>query len=479
MTHALLPLRCAFDDPLLLEPLMGGLSREAMRSILLASQGEELTSAEREHWRALTLRDREPSTRCEECHIIGGRRSGKSSGVAALAIYAATLMDYRDHLMIGERPVVLVISENQRTARIVFRYIEGGLDSSPVLSKMIVGRTASSITLDNGVSVEVHSADFRAIRGMTVCMAIIDEIAFLRNENSANPDYEIVDAILPSLVTTQGQLFSLGSPYAKRGVQYDRCSKHHGPLGDERIIVAKGSTRLFNETVPQSVIDKAMERDPQSASSEWLGEFRNDIAAFVTREVVESAVLPGVFEIPFVDRQDYFAFCDPSGGSSDSFTLAIAASKPSPDDPDLMHGELVCLREFIPPFSPDSVVSEISKTLGAYNLDVVTGDRYAGEWPPERFKEHGIRYETSELSKSEVYRDTLPLLNAGRITLLDSRRLVAQLCSLERRTGRGTGKDSIDHPPGASCHDDLANSACGALLLAAGKRSSGWVWERL
>ena len=317
MTHALLPLRAAFDDPLLLEPLMGGPSREAMRALLLGSQGEELTRSELEHWRALTLRDHAPLERCEECHIIGGRRSGKSSGVAALAIYAATLMDYSDHLTIGERPVVLVISENQRTARIVFRYIEGGLDASPVFSKMIVSRTASSIMLDNGVSIEVHSADFRSIRGMTLAMAIIDEIAYLRNENSANPDVEIVDAIRPSAVTLQGQLFSIGSPYAKRGVQHEMFVKHHGPLGDPKIIVAKGSTRQFNETVPQKIIDKAMERDPQSASSEWLGEFRNDIAAFVTPEVVDAAIMPGVFEIPHLDAQDLFAFCDPSGGSSE------------------------------------------------------------------------------------------------------------------------------------------------------------------
>jgi hypothetical protein len=34
--------------------------------------------------------------------------------------------------------------------------------------------------------------------------------------------------------------------------------------------------------------------------------------------------------------------------------------------------------------------------------------------------------------------------------------LIAQLCSLERRTARG-GRDSIDHPPGQ--FDDLANVA--------------------
>ena len=41
-------------------------------------------------------------------------------------------------------------------------------------------------------------------------------------------------------------------------------------------------------------------------------------------------------------------------------------------------------------------------------------------------------------------------------------RLVSQICSLERRVGRG-GRDSIDHPVGA--HDDVANAAAGALLL--------------
>jgi hypothetical protein len=38
---------------------------------------------------------------------------------------------------------------------------------------------------------------------------------------------------------------------------------------------------------------------------------------------------------------------------------------------------------------------------------------------------------------------------------------------LERRTGRGTGRDSIDHPKGD--HDDLVNAAAGVLVLVAQK----------
>jgi hypothetical protein len=124
---------------------------------------------------------------------------------------------------------------------------------------------------------------------------------------------------------------------------------------------------------------------------------------------------------------------------------------------------LDAVRECRPPFSPEAVTAEFAVLLKTYSVREVVGDRYAGEWPAERFREHGITYKPSERTKSDIYRDTLPLLNSGRIELLDIPRLTSQLCSLERRTARG-GRDSIDHPPGG--HDDVANAAAGALLLA-------------
>ena len=103
--------------------------------------------------------------------------------------------------------------------------------------------------------------------------------------------------------------------------------------------------------------------------------------------------------------------------------------------------------------------------LKAYGLSKVTGDRYGGEWCREPFRKLGITYDLSEKPKNDIYQNCLPLLNSGKVQLLDLPRLQVQLIGLERRTARG-GKDSIDHPHGA--HDDLANSTCGALLLAAG-----------
>jgi hypothetical protein len=100
--------------------------------------------------------------------------------------------------------------------------------------------------------------------------------------------------------------------------------------------------------------------------------------------------------------------------------------------------------------------------LKHYRCAVVTGDRYGGEWPAERFAAHGIRYQPSEMNRSELYLAMLPLLNSGKVDLLDNQRLISQLCGLERRTAR-SGKDSVDHPPGAK--DDVANAVAGACVL--------------
>ena len=134
---------------------------------------------------------------------------------------------------------------------------------------------------------------------------------------------------------------------------------------------------------------------------------------------------------------------------------------------------LDALLEIRPPFDPEQAVARCAALLRRYQVATVSGDKYAGEWPRARFAEHGITFEQSARPKSDLYGDLLPLLNAGRVELLDHPRLSAQLTGLERRTAR-SGRDSIDHAPGG--HDDLANAgpACwsGSISTAA-RRWSG------
>jgi hypothetical protein len=187
-----------------------------------------------------------------------------------------------------------------------------------------------------------------------------------------------------------------------------------------------------------------------------MAQFRTDVESFITREAVEACVKSGVRERPPERKHSYIAFVDPSGGSSDAMTLAIAHKEGETEILDV-------IRERKPPFSPEAVVDEYAKLIREYRCSKVFGDRYAGEWPREQFQKRGVYYEPADKSKSEIYVDLLPLINSSAIDLLDNERLLMQLSSLERRTSRA-GKDSIDHAPGA--HDDLANAVAGALVTA-------------
>src|SRR5262249_12670273 len=107
--------------------------------------------------------------------------------------------------------------------------------------------------------------------------------------------------------------------------------------------------------------------------------------------------------------------------------------------------------------------AEAAQVLASYGITTVIGDRYAGGFPPEHFATHGIAYIPSEQDRSAIYLDLLPLVNARIAHLLDHPDLLRELRGLERHR-RASGRDRVDHRAGS--HDDLANAAAGAFVLA-------------
>jgi hypothetical protein len=445
----------ALDDPELFAPHFRGETWSAWRAFLAALFALAMDDDQLVLYRHHTGRTEAPPAPFKEAALICGRRGGKSRVLALIAVFLATVPDYSDRLAPGEVATIAVIAADRRQARGIFRFISGLLRHTPLLAPLIEAETADSITLTNSVVIEIHTASFRVTRGYSLAAALCDEVAFWRSDESANPDEEILAALRPGLSNLGGLLLVASSPYAKRGALYRAFRENFG-RDHARVLVWRGTTAEMNPLIDPGIIALAYEEDPASAAAEYGAEFRNDIAAFVAREVVDAGTVPGRFELPPITSANYFAFADPSGGSADSMTLAVAHR-----DGDLL--VLDAVRERRPPFSPESVVEEFAALLGAYGVREVSGDRYAGEWPRERFRVAGIGYELAEKPKSDLYRDLLPELNSGQVELLDLPRLGAQLCGLERRTARG-GRDSIDHAPGG--HDDLANAVAGALLLA-------------
>jgi hypothetical protein len=156
------------------------------------------------------------------------------------------------------------------------------------------------------------------------------------------------------MATLNGRLVVLSSPYSKRGVLWDAFKRYHGK-DHQRIVVAKAPSRTMNPSLPQRVVDEAMERDSSAAKAEYLAEFRSDLETFINSEVVESVTVPNRYELPPLDDTHYTAFVDPAGGSGkDAMTLAIAHR----DDETVV---LDLVRAVKPPFSPDQVTKDFAE----------------------------------------------------------------------------------------------------------------------
>jgi hypothetical protein len=218
--------------------------------------------------------------------------------------------------------------------------------------------------------------------------------------------------------------------------------------------------RTLNPSLPQRVVDRALEKDRARAMAEYLAEFRIDVEGFATLEIVEGCVGDYREQLP-VRGTHYAGFVDPSGGSEDAMTLAIAHKTTSPDERVIVDA----VREVRPPFSPSAVVDDFAALLSSYRVTKVVGDHFGGEFVKEPFRRHGITYEICKRAKSDLFRDMLPWLNSGHVVLPRHDRLIAQIVGLERRVSRA-GRDYIDHAPGG--HDDVANAVAGAVGAISG-----------
>lgn len=456
----------AIADPQLLGPSFSGTSWDTWRAVLKAAYGEPLSDTELALFKTVAG-DRDPPQRqVRELIVIAGRRSGKDSIASAIATTAA-IADYSPFLRPGERASVLCLACDREQSKIVSRYITGYFNTVPLLKPLLERETNIGIELNNGVEVVVATNSFRATRGRTIACAIFDEASFWRDDSYQNPDIEVYNAVMPSLVTLPGAiLIIITTAYRRAGLAYSKWQSHYAQNDDDVLVIYAKSTDL-NPLLPQYVIDAAIERDPEAANAEWNSVWRSDLAAYLDRQLIESAVDPGITVRPRVPRQNYIGFADPSGGRADSFTCAVAH----------LEGDqaiLDALFEQRPPFNPSQTVADIARFLEAYGLGSVTGDMYAAGWVTEAFAREGLRYEYSERDRSALYQDCITLFTSGRARILDHPRLVHQFASLERRTSP-VGRDRIDHGPGG--HDDLCNSAAGALVGIANDPLD--VWRRL
>lgn len=422
---------------------------------------DEFKAASWNGWRAVLTR---LGPLCREFWAMVGRGAGKSR-IAAMIVDWIACRPYK--LAPGENIYCGIVAPDRRQSSITFKYAVGLLHSRPELAAMIVRETSDTVELANGVIITVITAA-QSLRSRAFAVLVFEEAAFQGTDDAAFSDVELMRAARPALAKVPGSLFVVvSSTYARRGITWEAAQKYAatGGSADGRVVYVQATTLELNPIFDAAAVATALEEDPAGAAAEYLSEFRSDVESFVTREAVDAVVIPDRIELPYMARHSYVGFVDFAGGAGqDSATMAIAHPEHRKEGTVAV---LDLVREVRPPFSPEQVCADFAATLKSYQITKVTADKYAGDFPAEQLRKHGVELTPSERTKSDIYKEILSSINSRRLELLDNPRLVAQLCGLERRVARG-GKDSIDHAPRA--HDDLCNSACGALLLVANKK---------
>lgn len=177
--------------------------------------------------------------------------------------------------------------------------------------------------------------------------------------------------------------------------------------------------------------------------------------AFLDPDSVMLAIVTSRKSLPPMRGINYIAFTDMSGGSSDDAVLCIAHK--TPDGKIII--DLVEKQAGGAPFNPRDAVRKFGSILRNYNVFRVHGDAFGGETFRCDFEAEGIAYESRTVpTKSDLYEQFEPRLNAGEIELPSIPKLQEQLLGLVYRGAR------IDHAPNE--HDDYANACAGGVWAA-------------
>ena len=312
------------DDEKVFARIFSGDSWRNWRVFIKALFALPFDDGEREIYRERTGRASPPTTPFREAALVCGRRGGKSRTLALIAVYLACFFDYGPYVAVGEIPCVAVIASDRKQGRVILRYVAGLLKAVPMLASLITEETAETITLTTGVSIEIHASRIASPRGRTFIAVLADEIAFWRDETSANPDAEVLNAVKPGLATIPNSMLLMAStPHGRKGVLWETYRKNFA-VDDAPVLTWQAPTEAMNPGIDPQIIDDAREQDPEAARAEYDAEFRDDVVTFAPRNVIDGCVNKQRFEIAPQTGGNCVAFCDPSGGVSDSMTLAVA-----------------------------------------------------------------------------------------------------------------------------------------------------------
>jgi hypothetical protein len=155
-----------------------------------------------------------------------------------------------------------------------------------MLSEML----SSAITLTNGLTIECFPCTLRSLRGWTIPVGVLDELAFFRLEGQADSDVEVQASLRRAMLGFPApRLVKISTPYMRSGVLWDDFRKGWEQDNPD-LLVWRASTVLMDPSLRPASLERERRLDPDRFAREYEAEFTEDLETFLPGAWIDAAI---------------------------------------------------------------------------------------------------------------------------------------------------------------------------------------------
>ncbi len=418
----------------------------------------------------------------EDVTAIFGRRSGKTDKFESfIIVYEALLGGHENYLGRKQKGRIFFVGQDQDHAiKNIEEFVLPLIESSQMLCKEIVKQNSDGILLKNRLAIVPGYPNIKIFRSYAIPVVVLDESGFYyKDAESANPDFEIIRAIEPSMAQfPDRKRISASTPWSKDGILWEdfNAGTSGGKIADpeergkykDLLVLHAPTPAMDNPILDRRWFAKQFIKDPDAYVREILARFVDSISGLIPEALLRLAVVDAPKQREALPRGPgdpspvYIAAMDPAF-RHDKFAFTILHHDPREG----LVQDLICEWKPQPDvrLDPEEILSEIASYLRVYHTTTVYSDQYQLESLQQLALQKGfviVGIDFTRNSKSKIYGSFLNLLRQGKVRLLDHPEQFQELLALERHTMPG-GTVGISAPLGK--YDDLAS----ALVLASSR----------
>lgn len=269
--------------------------------------------------------------------VIGGR-SGKSY-LGSMALLWRSIVSDLSCLARGEAATALIVCPDLRLSRHTLGFVRGALRHPAIAACIeIVSDASDSIVIErpDGYQVAIEALPATrgggAVRARTLVAAMLDEVAFFRDDAYAVNDRDIYQAVSPRVTVPGGFTLISSTPWIESGLLYDEWRENFGHAFTGIAAQVTTGAMRSNSPIILDEIEHARLKDPKNAAREFDAMFGATGSGlfFPPEQVATCTVEESVIARPPAARVLIVADASFSQDSSDRFGWCVVTSQVSP-----------------------------------------------------------------------------------------------------------------------------------------------------